>query len=376
MLDLLQTVFTLEDMGHWYPLIWLLTVGILLYKMPHQRELVCGRAETRWYSFNAVMLVLPLILWAGLRGYIGDTYAYILNYRAATASLPELLSRLNADSKDPGFSVLMTLFKSLGVTDHRIFFLIIAAFQMLCMERTFRKYSPNYWISIFLFVASTDYLSWMFNGMRQFIAVTMLFGAFDLLVERRYKTFVVLVLLASQIHGSAILMLPLAYVMCGPAFNRRTILMILATVLVIPFIDRFTPILNDLLADTQYSNTMTDEIWTVDDGTNPIRVLVYSVPALIAILGQRYIRRANNPVMNLCINASMITMALYLVSMVTSGIYVGRLPIYTTFHSYIALPWMIDEIFEKETARLINLLMVACFLFFFFYQCHFTWGFF
>ena len=121
---------------------------------------------------------------------------------------------------------------------------------------------------------------------------------------------------------------------------------------------------------------MTDEIWAVDDGTNPVRVLVYAVPTLVALFGRRYVIQANDPVINLCVNASMITTAIYLVSMVTSGIYVGRLPIYTTLHGYIALPWLIDTIFEKSSARLINLMMVACFVFFFYYQCHFTWGFF
>lgn len=57
-------------------------------------------------------------------------------------------------------------------------------------------------------------------------------------------------------------------------------------------------------------------------------------------------------------------------------IYVGRLPIYTTFHGYILLPWLIDSIFEKDSAELVKALMVGCFLFFFYYQCHFTWGFF
>ena len=57
-------------------------------------------------------------------------------------------------------------------------------------------------------------------------------------------------------------------------------------------------------------------------------------------------------------------------------IYVGRLPIYTTFHGYILLPWLIDSIFEKGSAELVKTVMVGCFLFFFYYQCHFTWSFF
>lgn len=375
MLDFLQSVFKLEYTAHWYPLIWLFGAYLLLYKMPKRGELVCGRIQWRWHPFTAFLLVLPLILWSGLRGYIGDTYLYTVNFRNASSSLSELLAKLNTDSKDPGFSVLMTLFKTIGITDSRIFFLVIAAFQMWCICHTFRKHSTDYWLSIFLFVVSTDYISWMFNGVRQFIATAMIFGAFDLMVKKKHIAFVLVVLLAAQIHGSAVLMLPLAYIMHGPALNRKTLLMIVGTFLLIPFIDRFTPILNNLLADTQYSGTMTDEIWMADDGTNPIRVLVYAVPSLMAIFGLRHVRRANDPVINLCVNASMVTTAIYLISMVTSGIYVGRLPIYTTLHGYIALPWLIDAIFEEASARLVKLVMIACFLGFFFIQMHFTWGF-
>ena len=67
-------------------------------------------------------------------------------------------------------------------------------------------------------------------------------------------------------------------------------------------------------------------------------------------------------------------MALYLVSMVTSGIYVGRLPIYTSLYGYMLLPWVIDQIFEKNSAILVKVLMIVCYLGFFYYQMHFTWG--
>ena len=374
MLDILSKIFTLNGMGHLLPLIWLTAAGLLLSKMPMKHEYVCGQKKKNWYTFNAVLLVLPLILWSAFRGYIGDTYVYKQTFINAPATIPAMLDSLTADTKDPGFVVLTTLFKVLGVSDYRVFFLIIAAFQMVAIALVFRKYSPSYWISIFLFVASTDYISWMFNGMRQFIATTMIFGAFELMVRRKHLAFTIVVLLAAQIHGSAIIMLPLAFLMQGPAMNKKTILMIAGTAVILPIIDRFMPFLNELLSDTQYSTTMTDEIWTVDDGTHPIRVLVYSVPALLALVGRRYVRMENDPAMNLCVNASLITTAIYLVSMVTSGIYVGRLPIYTTLHGYIALPWLIDTMFDEDSARLMKFLMVCGFLAFFYYQMHFTWG--
>jgi hypothetical protein len=67
-------------------------------------------------------------------------------------------------------------------------------------------------------------------------------------------------------------------------------------------------------------------------------------------------------------------MALYLVASVTSGIYIGRLPIYTTLQGYIAVPWLIDRMFARELARLVRLAMVVLFSCFFAYQVFIVWG--
>ena len=126
--------------------------------------------------------------------------------------------------------------------------------------------------------------------------------------------------------------------------------------------------------DTQYNDVMTNEIWTSDDGTNLIRVLVYSVPALISLVGIRYVHTANDPAINVSVNCSIVTMGLYLVAAVTSGIYVGRLPMYTTLQGYICLPWLVEHMFSKRSARFVKMCMYGFYLVFFYYQMHFTWG--
>ena len=365
---------TLELKNYWLPLIWVFAAGAILNRFPKKKELVDGHVKENWFWFSAVMMTVPLVIWAGARMHIGDTSAYRNHYLSAPDSVSELPAYLAVHTKDQGFTVLMILLKTLGVSEPGKFFMIIAALQMLGMIMIFRKYAPNYWICIFLFVASTDYFSWMFNGMRQFLATTIIFSASGLLFRRKMLQYCLVVLLAAQIHGSALLMIPLAYVMQGSLMNRKTLLLILVTVLLMPIADGLTPILTDLLADTQYNDITTNEIWIKDDGTNLIRVLVYSVPALIALLGRRYLAGSADRVMNICINGALITMALYLISAVTSGIYVGRLPIYTTFYGYMALPWILDQIFEKQTCRLILVLMVGFYTAFYYYQMGATWG--
>lgn len=365
--------FDLAQTSYWLLLVWLFGAGIVLYKMPKKSELVCGQLRERYYWFTALLLVAPYILWTGYRSIAGDTYTYALLFRKAAASFSAIPGTLFSDTKDPGFTALMIFAKACGIRDYQHFFLLIAAFQMFCMVYTFRRYSSNYWFSFFLFIASTDYVSWMQNGMRQFLAVCMTFAAFDLMVKRKYIRFALIVLVAMQIHGSAVIMLPIAYAIQGKPLNRKTMLIIIGTALCMPFIDWFMPILENIMAETQYSDIMTNEIWSADDGTNILRVAVYSAPALMVFLGRRYVIHSDDPAINQCINASILTMALYLVSMVTSGIYIGRLPIYTTLHGYMLLPWIIDQVFEKTSAKFVKLMIILCYIGFFYYQLGISW---
>lgn len=372
MQTILKTIFSLQNTSYWLLVIWAIGAGLLLFKMPKKHLLIQGRVERRWYWVTVIMLVLPYILWTGYRGYYVDTGAYIQHFKQMPSTLSAIPNVIESYD-DWGFFSMIVVLKSLGVQSYETFFLILAAFHIWCMFYIFRLYSSDLWISFFMFIASTDYMSWMQNGIRQFTAVCICFAAFELLMRKKYITYTIVVLIASTFHGSALLMLPFSYVMLGSALNKKSLLMIGAVVAMVPLMDVLMPFLKSVLADTQYNDVMTGEIWVNDDGTSMIRVLVYSVPALISLFGFRYIRGSKDRVANMCINASMITMSVYLVSAFTSGIYIGRIPIYTTLHGYVITPWLIDQIFEKLTARLIKFLLVVFYLAFFVFQMS-QWG--
>ena len=355
-------------------LIWLFAAGgILMYTFPEKQERLLGRTVRRWDYLPAIILVLPLTLWAGFRGDVADTYLYRKLFMEESRGLMNIPEILLSDGKDKGFTALTIFLKYFIGNSDKLYFTIFAVFQMACMCYVFRKYSSDYWISIFLFVASTDYASWMFNGMRQFVAACLIFGCFDLMVKKKYVKLIIVILLASLIHGSALLMIPIIFVVQGKPWNMRTILMLIGTAVVVLFIDRFTPILSTMLEDTQYDGVMENEIWVVDDGTNVIRVLVYSVPAIISLFGRKYLDQANNTAVNICVNCSIVTTALYAVSTVTSGVYIGRLPIYTSLMGYISLPWLINHMFNRESSRLVKVVMVVLYIAFYCYQTFITW---
>ena len=362
--------------NYWWLLIWLFTGGIVLaLYFPKHREMVCGKMETRWGIVPAVLMAVPYIVWAGYRSdAFGDTAAYRESFKNAPSSLAEIGSYMNTVTKDKGFYWVSAVLKSIANTSDKGFFLLIAAFQILILVWLFRKYSSMYWMSFFLFIASTDYLSWVHNGMRQFMAVTIILLATPFMIRRKYIPVVLLILLASTMHQSALLMLPFMLIAQGKPWNKRTLLFLATTLLVIIYIGKFTTILDNAMQETQYANMVSDWTSWQDDGTSPMRVLVYSIPAILSFIGLKFIQRENNPVINFCTNMSIISAGVYLVSMVTSGIFIGRLPIYASLYGYILLPWEIEHIFMKKSSRMILVTAVMAYCMFFYYQMHYVWG--
>ncbi len=360
--------------NYWWLLIWLFVGGILLGSMPKRQERLDGRTVARWGYLPALLLVLPYMIWTGYRVGFGDTEVYRKAYLDLSVDFAQGVALMFSKTKDPGFNLLSMALKFFIGNRDELFFLVIAAFQMVSIALVYRRFSRDYWLCIFLFVVSTDYMSWMHNGMRQFIAVCMIFACFGWLLKKKYLRLILVILAAAQIHGSALLMIPIIFIVQGKAWNIKTIAMLAATVVGILFLDQFTPILNDILQDTQYDDIMTNEIWSTDNGTNIIRVLVYSAPALLSLAGRKYVQAANRPIINICVNCAIMTMALYAVAAVTSGIYIGRLPIYTTLQGYMAVPWLIDHMFDERSAKLVKYLMCGAFLAFFYYQMRITWN--
>lgn len=357
-------------------LIWPLALMFLSQFTPmYRKEYVLGQKKYRLDPFWAVVGFAPIIYMTTYRNiWIGDTYAYITTFRKMPTTLADLMVYLPTVTKDKGFSVLTSLIK-LVINEREIWYLgILALIQSICLIYVYRKYSTDYFLSIFLFIASTDYISWMYNGIRQFTAVTLIFVATDLMLKKKYVPLIGIILLASTIHGSALLMIPIVFIARGKAWNQKTIMVIIGALIALVFVDNFTSILDVLLEDTQYTNVVSDwQSWN-DDGTNVFRVLVYSVPTLMSFTGRKYIEEDNNAVINLCTNMSIISTGLYLISMGTSGIFMGRLPIYCSLYGYILLPYLIKRMFSKQSGQLIMLIMVSAYVIFYYYQMHFAWG--
>lgn len=357
-------------------LIWIAIFCVFGMVVQTQRtEMVVGQKVWRTKPFWAMVLTAPLVFWTANRGYIIDTGVYIEMFAGLPVDVGGIAGYMETVEKDRGFYFLSVLIKTFISSDVKVYFFILAAVQAYLLFRVYRKYSTRYAISFFLFIASTDYVSWMFNGIRQFTAVTITLLAFDFIVEKKYIRAVAIVLFASLFHQSALLVIPFIFISQGKAWNKKTLLFIILVVLAITYVEQFTNLLDDMLQETQYTNVVSDWKEWEDDGTSIIRVLVYAVPTILSLVGFRYIKYENDKVINICTNMSIISVCFYVISMFTSGIFIGRLPIYFSLFGYILLPWEIDHMFEERSATLVYGAMIVAYLAFYYYQVHMMWGF-
>ena len=359
--------------GYILILIWVGVLGALAVMAPewiYRTEFVNGEKVRRVTPLFAVVAVAPLVIWAGFRGNVGDTGSYIMAFKDMPSSFSEISSYIESQEKDQGFYFVSAVIKCIIGNQNTIYFIIVAAVQCILLFKIYRKYSSAFSVNFFLFIASTDYISWIFNGMRQFTAVTITVACFPWILQKKYVKAIIVILIASLFHQSALLVLPFVFIVQGKAWNKKTLFFIIAVVIAVVFADRFTDILDNMLAETQYQNVVSDWEQFQDDGTNILRVLVYSVPTILSLIGIKYIREADDPVINICVNMSIASAGLYVVSMFTSGIFIGRLPIYFSLYNYILLPWEIRNIFTKRSAALINGAMLLGYTGFYMYSIY------
>lgn len=91
------------------------------------------------------------------------------------------------------------------ITDnYTVLFLIIAAFFITAVCYFIKKYSSNILISFILFM-SMGYFSFSMAGLRQTIAMGFMILALDRIINKKYLSFVILILIATGFHVTSLI---------------------------------------------------------------------------------------------------------------------------------------------------------------------------
>lgn len=362
---------------YWFMMAWVILFGILAQVT--SKKVCVGEYlgeevyEARVHLFMAIVTFAVIVFFAGARSYVADTTAYIKMFNDYPL-LQNAHGVIFAEgAREPGFRLFSILIKTFISDNYTVWLSIIAVISGICVMYPLYKYSCNFGVSAFLFMASCQFM-WMFNGMRQFLAAAIIFSSTGLILKNKTLLYILIVCVLSTIHQSALLLIPMYFIAQGEPWNKRTLLFIGCIVLAMVFTSKFTNLLTDVVEQTDYASSV-NEFKATDDGTSPIRILVESIPIIMAFFYRNKIKDKLTPIIKLSINMSLIASGLYIISKIaSSGILLGRLPIYFSMYNLILLPWLLNNIFDKREKDLVYYIMVICYFVFFYYQMVIAWG--
>lgn len=314
------------------------------------------QAGTLFFLFPVVMI--------GLRSSVNDTPAYINMFNNLHSSFSEIIAK---GSWDHGISwdIYQWFIKYCIKNDVYVFFMITAIIQSGAIVKLYRKYSNDYGYSVLLFFLSMSFLN-MMGGIRQQMAACVIFYGIDWLFESKNIRFVVLVLFASTIHFSAIIWIPILFVVQGKSFDKKTVMLSALLIIIIIYLNRFTDMLSDALEMTAYDGYT--QQFAVDDGANIIHALIAAVPIGIALIGKKNIDLKNDRRIHMLVNIAFVNLLINILASFTSGILIGRLPMYIDVFSYALIPILLYSIFESKSERLMKILAV---IFYFAYALYY-----
>ncbi|MDU6198518.1 MAG: EpsG family protein [Intestinibacter bartlettii] len=317
-------------------------------------------------AFSAV------IIFSGLRSGVADTPVYISQFEGFPVGFSRIGEFLK-DSDDPGFVIFSVFIKTYISTDYNVWLFIIAAISGISVLIGFYQYSSNFALSCFMFIASSQF-TWMFNGIRQYMVVCILFACMSFIYRRKILNYIILVILLSTVHKTAIVMIPIYFIVYGEPWNKRTVLIIFIILLCMLFASNTLNIFDTIMQQSDYAVGY-NEFKKNDDGVNIFTILISLVPVLLSFFTKNTIKDKYTPQIKISINMSIIAVCIYIISKLThSGILVGRMATYFSIYNFILLPWLIDNIFEKNERRLIKYVMIVCYIVLFYYQMEIAWG--
>ncbi len=372
---------------YWAILIWVFVIGYMQPRMTDPIQVGDAQEYRAKWGFVLLLMSLP-VFFAAIRSECIDTASYIREFNNVPTDMQYFDEYLETRQDSQLFYGLQMLFKCYISQDAQLWLALIAVVQGLCVSATLKKYSPNIAMSVYIFIGSTLF-TWMYNGIRQFIAVAILFACTEWILKNRWYFYVPLAVLLcgldpiytqfgaetpfwflQGIHQSCIIMLPIFFFVQGKAWNKKIWILIIILLVLI-----FTGTLGTAVESATENTTYNDDIANMqaDDGANPMRTVVALVPVAMAFMKRREMARDDiPPIIHLCINMAIISACLYGASMVTSGIYVGRLPIYCEMYNFILIPWLICH-YYRANQKILTQAVYGCYLLYFIYQMYFSW---
>ena len=321
---------------------------------------ICSRLsrDKRFEWLMIFLVALIFILVAGLRKNIGDTESYIYSYKQLgtfTGFLP--------DAKDKGFTYFQLFLYNINKDPQFLIFMTSLITQGSIIY-TLGRYRSYFELEVYMYITCGAFLVSM-NGIRQAMVGGLLFLCTDLINKNRFIPYCIIVLILSTMHSSALIMIPVYFIVRREAWSKTTFMVIGIAMICFLFFHQLMPGFFDLLQNSSYSEYK-DVISQKGGGASFMRVLVNSVSVILAYIKRDKLKELwpeSNIFINMAIiNLIFITFALY------NWIF-ARFQIYFQLYNIVLIAYVIKNCFNQRSMRdFVYYCFIICYFIFFYYE--------
>lgn len=226
---------------------------------------------TTYYIF-VFLSVATLACVAGLRYYVGTDYGgYYKNYHLWEQDFQARWQ----DWDEPGLSTIAKLLYFF-TQDGAAFIFVLSALTIFLCGITISRNTDTFAFSIMLYIFTSCW-SGSFNGVRQYLAAAVFFAGHRLIFERKFIKFCILVFIAASFHISALVMLPI-YFLITQVLDLKKIVFIIVTGITLVFSYDFLFELAGVLKD---SETTAANTTYAQNQIHPLRIVIALAPIVL-----------------------------------------------------------------------------------------------
>lgn len=343
---------------------------------PADRQLAprqTGKYHFMWHRADVFMIAV--IVWmtcfSFLRTSYNDTAAYIRAF-------------INSETLAEGFekgiftdwtgNPLSELFESLMrvITDnYHVYFMVPALLSSFAVIRLFKRYSVSPALSLLIFFSIGTYIMYV-AALKQCFAMFFLLLAVPYAEERKYVRFYLLVFIAVLFHTHAFMFAILPFLF-GKPWGKVTWIGLGAALFAMATYDAT---LGAFMRYAQSIGALVDESELFDGHQiNVLRVFVYWVPSLLALIFRKRLFRESTRYENLFVNMTVVSAIILLIGTVQAANLFARMAAYFEIAAALSLPWMIRKLFTRDSARLVTWIAAALYFGYFLYEFGVSKGF-
>lgn len=303
--------------------------------------------------FFVILIAAIFVGVAGSRTGIGDTYYYKHAYEmlAQNPILPE-------DGKDLGFTLFQLMLIMISTNPQFLVFVtsfITQAFNILGLY----KYHNFFELQIYMYITSGYWLTTM-NGIRQSMVAAILFTCTPLIIRGKKNIFFLIIILLSNIHGSALIMIPVYFIVREKPWSKKIWTMICLGIFGFLLYDILEPLIWNIIGQTQYGNYTN----STEGGSSFIRAFIGTLPVVLSYMLKDSLD--DDGTTNIFINMSLLNMIILYFSMY-NWIF-ARLCIYFQMYNFVLFPKIIMTWGDKKQQRLLYYGFLVCYFIFMYYE--------